>query len=246
MKLLLVFSLLVMASRSFAQLLVTEFLPDPTGTDIDREWFEIYNSGNAPINLTGYAAGDGTNPTNTAPGEGMGVFPDGTIINPGQVFVIAANANGFASLYGFFPQFEFFNSTSALGNNVDVPDMMQKADWGGATGSLAIANGGDDIGILAPGSTAASFVFVDGSNHGTVQTFFTGAPTLLGNQSYERFPANQDTDSASDWVVRPSNNATPGFVSIPEPSLSPFLIGAASLLGLRGRRDGGGRRESKR
>ena len=220
---------LFFAAHSSGAILVTEFLPDPTGTDNDREWFEIYNSGDLAVDLTGYAAGDGTNPTSVAAGEGMGIFPTGSIINPGQVLVIAANANGFMSLYGFLPNFEFFNNTSAFGNNVDVPDLMQKPGWGGA-GSLAIANGGDDIGILTPESTATDFVFLDGGNHGSVMTFYTGATTLGSNQSYERFPANMDTDSVSDWVVRGSNTATPGFVTIPEPSsLGLALFG---LLGL--------------
>lgn len=223
-----------MVSNAPAALLVTEFLPDPTGTDIDREWFEIYNSGNTAFDLTGYAAGDGTDPNNMSTGEGMGVFPIGTIINPGQVFVIAANANGFNGFYGFLPNFEFANSTSTLGNNAAVPDLPQKLAWGNASGSMGIANPGDDVGILTPESTAAAFTFVDGSNHGTVQTFFPGAVTLAGNQSYERVPADQDTNNASDWIVRTSNTATPGLIFIPEPaSLSLLVFGGAAFMGRR-------------
>src|SRR4051794_39507196 len=109
-----------------AAIVVTEFMADPSGTDVDREWFEIYNNGTAPFNLGGYAAGDGISPTGTSTGEGMGVFPDGTIINAGQVFVIAANANGFQAFYGFAPNFEFAITGSTLGNNANVPDLQQK------------------------------------------------------------------------------------------------------------------------
>jgi hypothetical protein len=93
---------------------------------------------------------------------------------------------------------------------------------------LAIANGGDDVGLLAPGATAESFTFLDGSNHGTATTFFTGAALLAGNQSYERINPWVDTDTAADWVVRTSGTATPGVV--PEPGTA-TLIGLA-LLGL--------------
>ena len=228
---------LFLAHTASAAVLVTEFLPDPSGTDIDREWFEIYNAGDAPFDLTGYAAGDGINPTSTSAGEGMGVFPPGTVMDPGDVFVIAANAYGFFSLYSFLPTFEFANSTSTLGNHPDVPDLPQKADWGLATATLAIANGGDDIGILPPDSTIASFTFIDGTNHGTVNGFFTGAPALTANQSYERFPANQDTDTASDWLVRTSGTATPGLVFIPEPtSLSLVMLGIGTAAAARRRR----------
>src|SRR5215210_995220 len=126
----------LMAHSASAAIFVTEFMADPTGTDIDREWFEIYNSGDLSFNLSGYAAGDGISPTGTSTGEGMGVFPEGTIINAHQVFVIAANANGFFGFYGFLPNFEFANSTSTLGNNAAVPDLPQKAGWGVSNASL--------------------------------------------------------------------------------------------------------------
>lgn len=208
---------------------VTEFLPDPTGTDVDREWFEIHNSGTLAIDLSGYAAGDGTDPTNNSTGEGMGVFPAGSVINPGQAVVIAANANGFKGLYGFSPNYEFANSTSTLGNDPAVPDLPQKANWGNASGSLGIANGGDDVGILTPDSVAAAFTFVDGGNHGTVTTFYPGAATLGSNQSYERIMSDIDTDSVNDWVVRTSGSATPGQVAVSAPE--PAALGAIGMAG---------------
>lgn len=212
-----------------AAILVTEFMPDPSGTDIDREWFEIYNSGDAPFDLSGYAAGDGTNPTSTSTGEAMGVFPSGSVINAGQVWIIAADAQGFEAWTGIKPNFEYANSTSTNfpSNDPLVPDLTQKTGWGASNASLGIANGGDDVGILTPESTADNFTFIDGSNHGTATSFFTGPATLTGNQSYERVPANQDTNSASDWVVRTTGTATPGVVTVPEP----VAIGTLGLIG---------------
>jgi hypothetical protein len=220
--------LICIAQQACAALVVTEFMADPSGTDVDREWLEIFNSGTTFMDLSGYAVGDGTDPLNLSTGEGMGVFPAGTIINPGEVFVIAANANGFNAFYGFLPKFEFANSTSALGNNALVPDLSQKAGWGAATGTLGIANGGDDVGILTPDSTSGGFTFVDGANHGTSSTFFSGAATLAVNQSYERINPYEDTNTAADWIVRTSGTATPGVVAIPEPSSLVFVsIGGA-------------------
>lgn len=220
-------ALLSSAAAANSAVLITEFIADPTGTDVDREWMEIYNNGASAVNLTGYAAGDGTDPLNMSGGEAMQLFPNGTIINPGQVMVLAANANGFNAFYGFLPNFEFANNTSGLGNNPGVPDLTQVAGWGIATGTLGIANGGDDVGLLASGSTPSSFTFLDGSNHGTVTTFFPGAATLAGNQSYERINGLIDTDTASDWVVRTTGNATPGVVVVPEPAALWLLMLAA-------------------
>jgi hypothetical protein len=229
-------TMLALTAAAPAALLVAEFVPDPSGTDVDREWFEIYNSGTTAIDLTGYAAGDGTNPTNTASGEGMGVFPAGSSIDPGQVIVIAANALGFESLYGFAPNYEFAKSTSTLGNNAAVPDLTQKEGWGSANGTLALANTGDDVAILTPESTADAFTFVDGANHGNITTFYTGAATLAPNQSYERVPADIDTNALSDFTIRASGAATPGVVTVPEPAAMLSLAGVGAMLIARRRR----------
>ena len=218
-----------LASSAHGALLVTEFMADPSGTDIDREWFEIYNSGTTAIDLTGYAAGDGTDSAGTSTGEGMGVFPSGTMIASGQVMVIAANANGFKAFYGFAPNFEFANSTSTLGLNPDVPDLVQKSGWGNSAGSLGIANGSDDIAIIDPDGNV-----VDGVSYGTITTFTT--LTFSGtNATWERVPANVDTNTASDWVLRTSGNATPGVVTVPEP-VSASVLGAVAGVGLLGTR----------
>ena len=163
------------------------------------------------------------------------MFPAGSSIAGGQAIVIAANANGFAQFYGRSADYEFANNTSAFGNSANVPDLTQKPNWGNASGSLAIANGGDDIGILTPDSTATSFTFVDGANHGSVTTFYTGAATLGGNQSFERVPANVDTNTAADFVVRTSGSATPGIVTVPEPTTLAAVGGLAAIVRRRRR-----------
>lgn len=190
-----------------------------------------YNSGTESFDLSGYAAGDGTNPGSTSTGEGMGVFPAGSIIPAGGVWVIAVDAEGFEGFYGFKPNFEFqnSNSTNFPGDDLTVPNLTQKAGWGDPAARLAIANTGDDVGILTPDSDSTTFTFIDGGNHGGATTFYPGAVTLGGNESYERVPANQDTDSVSDWIVRASGEATPGVVTIPEPASLGFM-GLASLL----------------
>lgn len=227
MKQLFVITSLLAVQNVFGAILITEFMPNPSGTDIDREWFEIFNSGDLAFDLSGYAVGDCINPGSTSEGEGMGLFPLGTIINPGEIFVIAVNANGFNQFYGFLPDFEFASTAatnvSSLGNNSSVPDLLQKPSWGVATANLAIANGGDDVAILAPDGT-----FLDGANHGTVTTFYSGAVALSDNQSYERINL-ADTNSVSDWVVRPSGSATPGTV-VPEPSsLATLALGLVAF-----------------
>ena len=171
------------------------------------------------MSLDGYKVGD----EETKGGnEGMYSFPTGTMMAAGQVYVIALKATGFAALYpGQLPDFEITDTDPT------VPEMAQYLPW--ATGVIALANTGDHALIVGPDDT-----IVDGANYGGVTMFFTGA--LLGsNESYERVPANVDTDTADDWVVRPSGFATPGFVTIPEPSALALGLLAAALFVTRRR-----------
>lgn len=203
-------------------LLVSEFIADPSGTDADREWIEIFNQSPLTLDLTGYKVGD----EETQGGdEGMFSFPTGTTMAPGQVFVIANKATGFFSLYGKNPDFEI------TGTDPAVPNMVQYSAWASRI-DLAIANTGDHAGVLDPFDQ-----WVDGSNHGSASFFFP-SPALLGaNESYER-TANVDTDTAADWTVRVSGSATPGITTltvIPEPSALALGLLAASLFVMRRR-----------
>ncbi|HEU5091973.1 MAG TPA: hypothetical protein VFT30_04765, partial [Nitrospira sp.] len=42
----------------FAPLLISEFLPDPPGSDTEGEWIEIVNPNSFPVSLQGYKVGD--------------------------------------------------------------------------------------------------------------------------------------------------------------------------------------------
>ena len=211
----------VFAAGAQGALLVTEFVADPRGTDADKEWIEIYNSGTVAIDLTGYKVGD----EETKGGdEGMFSFPAGTTMAPGQVFVIALKASGtssFFSTYNKLPDFEIIETDGT------VPNMVKYATWG--TGTIALANTGDHALIVGPDDT-----IVDGTNHGTANMFFQGA-TLGAYQSYERYPANVDTDLAADWRVNDEATHNPGVVYIPEPSA---LAGLGLLAALFARRRG--------
>ena len=61
---------------------ITEVYPNPEGADQDKEWIEITNGGDEPVNLGNWEIDDGEG------GSDPYVFPDETIIGPGETIII--------------------------------------------------------------------------------------------------------------------------------------------------------------
>jgi hypothetical protein len=196
----------VAATASRGAVLVTEFMPNPAGTDTEREWMEIYNSGPDAVDLTNYKVGDEEAvPNPSAGGEGMFKFPAGTTMQPGDVLVIAVQSMGFESLYGFKPDFEFNADTDPA-----VPQMTQYTSWG--TGPFSLGNDLDHALVVDENDEIVSLM----------GTGTRGFAVLASNESWERVPAdapNPDDNFASGTFVRRlTGEATPGVVTVPEPA----------------------------
>ncbi|MBU2542114.1 lamin tail domain-containing protein [Patescibacteria group bacterium] len=69
------------ASNDISQMKINEFIPNPTGSDT-TEFIELYNSGSEEIDLSGIKLDDEEG------GSRAYTFPDGTIVSPGEYFVV--------------------------------------------------------------------------------------------------------------------------------------------------------------
>jgi hypothetical protein len=98
------------------RLLISEVMNNPSGHEPGLEWIEIYNRSTQRINLVGHKIGDSE--TRGDP-EGMYHFPVGSIIEPGQVVVIANQGLLFSQVHGFQPDYELLNSDQT------IPDMVK-------------------------------------------------------------------------------------------------------------------------
>lgn len=177
-------------------LLITEVYYDTPGADEEEEWIELVYLGAEPLALTGYKLGD---EENKGQREGMMGFPDGALVEPNQVIIVAQTAAGFRKLYGIAPDYEM------LDTEADVPDMILYAAWAG--GTVGLSNGGDEVLLLD-----ALDNVVDAINYGDSVHYFSPAiGGVLRGQSIERVPASCDTDSPGDW--QPQRTTTPGVVS---------------------------------
>lgn len=167
------------------RLLISEVLYDPTGSEPGSEWIELYNAGGSTINLTGIKVGDEETKDG---GEGMYQFPDGASLESGSVVVIANQAVEFESVYGFKPHYELVDSDAA------VPDLHKYSDWAG--GSVGLSNTGDEVLLLD-----ASDDLLDSLSWGSsTWAFAPSVPDVTQGHSLARDPAEQDTDTAVDWI----------------------------------------------
>lgn len=179
------------------KLLISEVLFDPQNAEPEGEWIELYNAGDASVGLDGYKLGDEETP---GQGEGMLQFPNGVVLAPGEVIIVASSASSFMEAYGFNPDFEMVDTDSA------VPDMQKYTPW--STGSVYLNNSGDEVLLLGPDD-----LWVDAVSWGSSATAFDPpAPQVAEGHSLERHPANVDSDTAGDW--RDQATPDPGQVDL--------------------------------
>jgi hypothetical protein len=186
------------------KLLISEVICNPAGDEPDGEWIEIYNAGDLSLTVNGYKIGDAVL---SAANEGMYRLPDGLFLAGGETRVIAVYAVQFEHLYGFKPDFELWETDG------QVPTLEKYTAW--ANDNLSLANSGDEV-VLLDGDDQIA----DGVGWGnSITLFYPSALVVHDNHSLERFPGNQDTDSAIDWHEQAA--PSPRLVSIPPPTPTP-------------------------
>lgn len=196
-------------------LLLSEVVYDPAGSDPAGEWLEVYNPQTEPIDLSNFKIGDEETPLG---GEGMYRFPTGALILPAQTLVIANEAAQFYTIYGLLPDLELKDTHPA------VPQMLRYTAW--ASGEMNLSDSGDEV-LLLDGQD----YLVDALSWGSsVFAFSPSASPVSQGHSLERYPPDQDTDTAADWREQPQ--PLPGQVlfptSTPTASETPTSISSAT------------------
>ncbi len=182
-------------------MLITEVMIDPIGSEPDGEWIEIYNPGSVAIDLSQYKIGDEEQEGCTMYCEGMMRFPEGSVIWPGRVVVVAKNAVAFQLVHGELPDYEMEDSHSG------VPNMLSYPSWG--NGEVRLDNSGEEVLLLDGSDAIIDVVAYYNSDYPGFQ------PTVLSvaeGHSIERRPADIDTNTYIDWIDQSAPN--PGVVTI--------------------------------
>jgi len=181
-------------------LLISEvFYHSALTADPMAEWIEVYNSGAQTMCLGGFKIGD---EEYSGGSEGMSAFPDPACLPPDSVYVVAHASEDFQSMYGFPADYEIVDS------DPDVPDMIAYAVWG--AGSISLNNAGDEVLLLDRDNHILDAVSWGSSNW----AFDPPVPVVLADHSLERYPANQDTNSSTDW--RDQSFPAPGVIDRPD------------------------------
>ena len=179
---------------------------NPLGDQPQNEWIEISNPNASAVDLTYFKIGDEETPHQS---EGMYLFPEGTILQPNTVFVIANQAKAFQRVYGFLPNAEFENT------NPYVPCMIPFTSW--ASGVINLNNGGDEV------------ILMDGANQILDAVSWGNSPNYLNlsklgiksGTSLERYPTFFSSFSIDSWRTQAEPN--PGKTAL-NPTSTPTVI----------------------
>jgi hypothetical protein len=93
---------LLTQTRVRAEVIISEIMYNPQGTDLDttvtpnisREWAELYNTGSAAVDIGGWQFGDSQD------NQWASAFPIGTMIQPQQALVVTGDATSFDKEWG--------------------------------------------------------------------------------------------------------------------------------------------------
>jgi uncharacterized repeat protein (TIGR01451 family) len=175
--------------------LISEVLYNPIGDTDDEEFIELVNPTGLSIDLSGYSIGDAANREDY---EDMRLFPEGTIIGPGQTMVIAFSATAFRAMFFREPDFEIWDSDPA------VPTLPKDPHWGHPDALLRLSNQGDEILLRDPDGRLVDIVVYGAGYYPGV----TACPLVNASQrSLERYPHWRTTgDCAADFREQPSPN----------------------------------------
>lgn len=143
---------------AWASMTITEVMYNPVGSDTGREWVELYNSGNKPVELEagqkGWRIHDGANH----------IFADAVVVPPGGFVLVANNPTTFKAQYG--------NTLSVVKSALSLNN---------TSGTLSLVDADGEV-VDTVSYTKSLGAFEDGmSLHRVGSTFAPGVPNPGGS-----------------------------------------------------------------
>lgn len=197
-------ALAFLSTSAQAAVVINEYLADPAGTDGNKEWVELYNNGDASVDVSGWKLQSATNPKASSIGV-RATIPASTSIPAGGYYLIAGASvaplgdagTGDAGSTG-----AQYDMAGTLGNGTAV-DMVRIVDDAGEVIDTVIYGPGQND---EPGD-GAQVGFADDLANPAVSF----APNPSSAKATARKPNGVDTNlSADDFVNLAAGQETPG------------------------------------
>jgi len=160
------------------------------GAAPESQWVEVVNATQGVVALTEFKLGDAEQPQSD---EGMATFPGGTLLVPGQTFVVARDGSA------FFAQYARPADAECVPADAGVRDMLPCGAWGAGPG-FALDADGDELLLLDGSNTIVDVVTLGhGAYPGVAAAGVAPAP-----RSLQRLQTALDTDDcAADFAEQP-------------------------------------------
>ncbi len=84
--------MIVLSVSALAEVMISEIMYNPFGTETKKEWIELYNNGNSEINISGWKIDDDSQRTLT-------LYRGDFIIMPDSFTILARNGENFSNEY---------------------------------------------------------------------------------------------------------------------------------------------------
>lgn len=195
------------ASTATAQLAISEVFYDATGTDADREWIELVNESDTPIDLGPFSLGWGG--ANWLSGK----LALSGVVAPGDVFVVGG------------PLSDESNANPVFDLAVDLSPDLQNS---GAT-----ADGVALFDVLAD-ELVAETVPIDAVLYGeTNDSGLLGPQGVASIVHVADAPGGSSVERGADGIWRVQEFPTPGAHPVPEASEAMLALASVAALGVK-------------
>jgi hypothetical protein len=195
------------ASAASAQIALSEVFYDATGSDDQREWIELVNESDAPVDLSGFSLGWGGSTWLSGTAALAG------IVAPGQVYVVGGPLSG--------PE----NANPVFDLAVDLEADLQNS---GATADGVALFDVPVEELLAETVPLDAVLYGESNDSGLIGPL--GVPAAV---DVADAPAGSSIERGADGIWRVQEFPTPGVHPVPEPSVAALGIASAAALGAR-------------
>ena len=109
-------TIFVVGGQVRAQVVLNEIMYNASGGFDDLEFIELFNAGDAPVDLSGWEYSDGIEFS----------YSTGSVVKPGGFHVIASDARLYEAVYGSAPDGEYSKSLNDKGEKLVLRDMTKR------------------------------------------------------------------------------------------------------------------------